>query len=90
MATPLFEKLAAEIEALSPEEQRHLRDLLDRLLAKPGKALTMQDELDQLLLQDGVISEIPPPITDLTPYQDRKRIDIQGKPLSETIIEERR
>jgi len=52
--------------------------------------LSPEDRLDQLLLEAGVISEIPPPITDFTPYQNRKPIEVKGKPVSETIIEERR
>ena len=38
----------------------------------------------------GLISEIKPPITDLTPYQNRQAIPVRGEPLSETIIRERR
>jgi len=48
------------------------------------------DALHQALLAAGVISEIKPPITDFTPYKNRKLIEVKGKPLSETIIEERR
>jgi hypothetical protein len=32
---------------------------------------------------------VPPPITDVMPYQQRTRIQAHGQPLSETIIEER-
>jgi hypothetical protein len=81
LATPLFEKLAEEIKALSPEEQRQLRDLLNRAL---------MEELDRRLLAAGIISRIPPPITDFTPYRDWKPVETQGRPLSEIIIEERR
>ena len=80
MATNTFERLAEEIKTLTPDEQLRLRDLLNRAL---------HDELDRRLLAEGVISRIPPPITDFTPYQNRKPIEIKGKPLSETIIEER-
>jgi hypothetical protein len=81
MATSTFDRLAEEIKTLTPDEQVRLRDLLNRAL---------QDELARRLLAEGVISRIPPPITDFTPYRNRKRIEIKGKPLSETIIEERR
>jgi hypothetical protein len=36
------------------------------------------------------ISEIKPPITDLTPYRNRRAFPIQGEPISETVIRERR
>jgi Arc/MetJ-type ribon-helix-helix transcriptional regulator len=48
------------------------------------------EELQQRLLKAGLISEIKPPITDLTPYQNRQAIAVQGEPLSETVIRERR
>ena len=47
-------------------------------------------ELQQRLLEAGIITEIKPPITDLTPYQNRQAISVQGEPLSETVIRERR
>jgi hypothetical protein len=47
-------------------------------------------ELQQRLLEAGLISEIKPPITDLTPYQHRQAVAVRGEPLSETVIRERR
>jgi Arc/MetJ-type ribon-helix-helix transcriptional regulator len=47
-------------------------------------------ELQRRLLAAGVISEIKPPITDLTPYRNRQAVPIQGEPLSATVIRERR
>ncbi len=38
-------------------------------------------ELQQRLLKAGIISEIKPPITDLTPYQHRQAVPVQGEPL---------
>jgi len=47
-------------------------------------------ELQRRLFEAGVLSEIKPPITDLTPYHNRQTVPIQGEPLSETVIRERR
>jgi Arc/MetJ-type ribon-helix-helix transcriptional regulator len=47
-------------------------------------------ELQRLLLEAGIIREIKPPITDLTPYQNRQAIPVQGEPLSAAVIRERR
>lgn len=47
-------------------------------------------ELQQRLLNAGIVSEIKPPITDLGPYRNRRAVPIQGEPLSETVIRERR
>jgi hypothetical protein len=90
MATMNFDEVWEAVRSLTPDEQQRLRRLLDTLPAYQGRPLRKEDELDLLLLKDGVISEIPPPITDFTPYQNRKLIEVKGKPLSETIIEERR
>jgi len=89
MSTASLDRLFAEVKALTPDEQRSLRDMVDELLAASAPQMT-EDEFEQHLLRKGIISRIPPPITDLTPYRDRKLIEVKGKPLSETIIEERR
>ena len=89
MATTAFEQVVELAKALNPAEQWRLRDLLDIWLEPPGPPPT-EEELDQEMLRDGILDHVPPPIKDLTPYQHRKPIDIEGKPLSETIIEERR
>ena len=47
-------------------------------------------ELQRRLFNAGLLSEIKPPITDLTPYRNRQAVPIQGEPLSETVIRERR
>jgi Arc/MetJ-type ribon-helix-helix transcriptional regulator len=47
------------------------------------------EELQRRLFETGVISEIKPPITDLTTYRNRRAVPIQGEPLSETVIRER-
>lgn len=66
--------------AVNPEDEKikaHVRSLLE-------------EQLKQQLLKDGLLTSIKGPITDLRPYRNRQPVVIQGKPLSETIIEERR
>jgi len=89
MTTSSLDRLIEEVKTLTPDEQRNLRDIVDELLAKTAPQMT-EEEFEQRLLEKGIISRIPPPITDLTPYRNRKLIEVKGKPLSETIIEERR
>lgn len=93
MSSTSLETVIEELKALTPAEQKKVRELIDSLLeasAETSSTLSPEDLLDQRLLEAGVISEIPRRITDFTPYQNRKPIEVKGKPVSETIIEERR
>jgi len=87
MSSEAFDQLVEQARALPPQEQLQLRDLLNSWLNTDEERA--QDEWEQEMVRQGVLS-VPPPITDFTPYQNRKPIEIPGKPLSETIIEERR
>jgi len=64
---------------------------LEQLPADKPK-LSKLEQLDQLLLERGVISQIRPKPTaeDVARHRSWKPIPITGKPLSQTIIEERR
>jgi putative addiction module CopG family antidote len=87
---------------LYPTEDEVIRDALERhrlaqhpqAKATGQPALTPEEvadqELQRRLLEAGIISEIKPPITDLTPYLNRRAVPIQGEPISETAICERR
>ena len=80
--------LMEKIDKLPPEhiaEVEHFVDALDQS-EEQRRAL----ELERRLFEAGLLSEIKPPITDFTPYENRKPIENKGKPLSEIIIEERR
>ncbi len=89
MATSKLDRVLEEVKRLTFDEQIQLREILDELL-EPVRAPMTEEEFEQKLLENGVICHIPPPITDLTPYNSRKLIKVTGKPLSETILEERR
>ena len=92
MATINFDEIWEAAKALTPDQQHRLRTLLDTLLARQGKPLTKQEELDLLLLKEGEMSGVPATATsdEVARFRNWKPIDIQGKPLSETIVEERR
>jgi hypothetical protein len=89
MTTSNVDRLFEEVRALTPEEQRSLRDLVDRLLAASAPRMT-KDEFEQRLLQKGIIKRIPPRIRDANFYANRKPVEVKGKPVSDIIIEERR
>jgi tetratricopeptide (TPR) repeat protein len=74
------EKKFSKVLELDP----HNADALNQL------RMVKEDQLAHMLLESGSLKRINKRITDFTPYQKRKPIKIKGKPLSETVIEDRR
>ena len=84
-------RLLEQVKTLSPEEREQLRLLMGQQPMATNELLK-EDQLQQLLLERGVISRIPPKPTpeDIARFNAWKPIPIQGKPISQTIIEDRR
>ncbi len=63
----------------------------DKVLVDDSRqaAIDLDQRIQRALYDAGLVIEIKPPITDPAPYR-REPIKIKGKPLSETVIEERR
>ena len=92
MATEGFEQLLERVKYLPPEEQRRLREHLDACLASPlPPSKTPNEELLRREMAAGVISRIPPPLTEefIQQWRSFQPIKIEGEPLSETIIRDR-
>ena len=89
MTTSSLDRLFEEVKTLTPEEQKSLRDLMDELLTTSAPQMNM-DEVERHMLEKGIISRIPPRIRDASVYANRKPVEVEGKPVSEIIIEERR
>ena len=76
-------EIVEAIKTLSPADRHHLRKLLKE-----------QDEVDklevfhQILLSQGLVKELKKPHA--TETIERQLIEVKGKPVSETIIEERK
>lgn len=90
MSSATLEKIIEEAQALTPYERQQL---LKRLSALPQMPLTdddLEDAFEQELVAEGILSEVKPLAIDSTEYHSYKPITVEGKPLSETIIEERR
>ena len=89
MEQATLEKVLEEVRLLAPAEQIKVRELLDEILPSK-KNPPSREEYEKYLLAKGVISHIP---TRQPPSPERlafKPIKVEGKPISETIIEERR
>jgi hypothetical protein len=73
-------------EPLAPmnDDENHVRQ------ERPPKQELSPQEVQQRLLNAGIVSDIKPPIADPERYRGRKAVPIQGEPLSETVIRERR
>jgi hypothetical protein len=54
------------------------------------RSQSLQDQVKQRLLEMGVLTEITPPLPADAIPKNRRPIPIEGKPVSEIIIEERR
>jgi hypothetical protein len=87
MASVDFNQVVEQVRALTPSQQWQLYIMLDTWLTFPPDLTDA--EFARELARRGEIS-IPPPITDFTPYQNRQLVEVKGKPVSQTIIEERR
>lgn len=86
-----LDRVLDEVRSLSPDDLKQLRAKLDEMLA-PQTQMT-EAEFAQHLLSKGIISRIPQPPTEeeIAAYQERKPATLLGgKPVSETLIEERR
>jgi putative addiction module CopG family antidote len=78
-----------EDEVIRDALERHRQALQSPAITNRREEQSSQ-ELQRRLLGAGIISEIKPPITDLTPYENRQAVPIQCEPISETAIRERR
>jgi Arc/MetJ-type ribon-helix-helix transcriptional regulator len=66
-----------------------LRLLLHQQPAPAGKPLSVE-ELEQELLESGFLASVPPPRDHDAPAWQFDPVKIEGEPLSETVIRERR
>ncbi|MBA3632908.1 MAG: hypothetical protein H0W58_08900 [Acidobacteria bacterium] len=84
------QEILNEIYKLPLPEQKQIADsvLKNRAENNYSKPKMTEEEFLQYLLAKGVISEIPEGITD--EEDDFEPLEIEGEPLSETIIRERR
>jgi len=77
------------MQSLDDVERRELRTLLETAVV-PATEVTQQKALREQLVVEGLLSHVPPRKKDLNRFLRWDPIPIKGKPLSETIIEERR
>lgn len=87
-----LDKIKEEMRELEPEELQEVRDLVDSLLSEPVKPKMTEEEFARYLAAKGVIS-LPDDSKRAeaeAEFDDYEPITVEGKPLSEMIIEDRR
>jgi hypothetical protein len=87
MAQATLERILKEINTLEPEELLQVQQAVQARLAPAGYA-PAEEGVFQQMLKVGLLTEIKPPRTDRQAVSPL--VDIQGRPLSETIRKERR
>jgi hypothetical protein len=87
MAQDTLEHILEEIRNLTADELRQVERTVRGLL-KPTSPETDREAALRVLQDSGMVREIKRP--SMVPRPQRLPVPIQGKPLSETIIEERR
>jgi len=75
-----------EVKALNGAEKRRVWQELNEIVSEEPIELRLQ----RALFTDGLLSEIKTPFVPRPEQEEVPPIEIKGKPLSQTIIEERR
>jgi hypothetical protein len=86
MPSPRVERLLHEIEGLSPDEQREIRQTLDR----PSAVDVSPTPLERLLMQEGLLKRAALPERRRSFFQRYPPVPVAGDPISEIIIRVRR
>ena len=87
--TPRLDEMIEHVRALSPDELRQLRDTVNDLLAGSRQPLT-EDDFEQRLAGLGVLDRAVASIAHAPDDVSFRPVEVRGKPVSETIVEERR
>ena len=90
MNNTTVERVLEELKALTPSEQRQVHTLLNSLLETHAHPQATENEFHHMLLQKGIITNIPNPAEDADEDDEFEPVEVQGQPLTETVIEERR
>jgi len=85
-----LDKIIEEVRALSPEEQRQLREKLDAVVPSSPTEDELEDAFERELIAEGVLGEVASLPDDDPEFYAYRPVTVTGKPISEMIVEERR
>jgi hypothetical protein len=86
MAQTTLDQILGQLETLEPQELQKLSQIVEGYLT-PREETKKVLAFHKSLLASGLVRQIKQPLFRQT---ERQLIQVQGSPLSETIIEERR
>ncbi len=87
MAQTALHEILDQLRTLEPDELRHLERAVRSRLG-PQAESPKRETFHQALLAAGLVKQIRPPRQDCN--AQRRLVEVQGQPVSETIIAERR
>lgn len=88
MAISILRTIMKQVKNMPPEEQRELRAFLDTLLVPAAPAA--EEEFERAMTAAGLISVPSPETRARAARRQRRPVPVRGKPVSETLIEDRR
>lgn len=81
------QEIVKQVQKLPRPQQREVLEALSQNVGNQEKKEISEAEVAEILLEQGIISQIPSHWNE--PDEDFEPITIKGKPLSETILEDR-
>jgi hypothetical protein len=82
------QEIISTVQTFPTDVQMEIVETLQKNLRKTSASTPSEDEIEQILLAKGLISEIPKRIKDKE-EETYTPVRVTGKPLSETVLEER-
>ncbi len=82
------QEIISTVQTFPASVQLEIVETLQKNLRKTSPATPSEDQIEQMLFAKGLISEIPKRSKDKE-EETYSPVEIIGKPLSETILEER-
>lgn len=82
------QEIISTVQTFPASVQMEIVETLQENLRKNSSAIPSEDQIEQILLAKGLISEIPKRSKDME-EEIYSPVKVTGKPLSETILEER-
>ena len=90
MSQTLLAKIIDDAKRLTDEERESLRRTLEQWPPEPAQPMMTEDEFEEEMERKGILTRPKGPRPDPAAYREPRLIEIEGEPLSETIIRERR